>query len=83
MWFGADASDAAGGRPLGAYEPPPNERWHSFGQNNSGMPNSVVNDVAVQCLTSQESGDDATSCTGKRAWIATRDMGIAVYDMPN
>ena len=81
VWFGADVPGAAGGRPLAAYEPPPNERWHTFGQNNSGMPGSAVSDVAVQCLADPKAG--ATGCAGKRIWIATRGMGIAVYDMPD
>ena len=83
LWFGAEGPGASLGQQLAAYEPPPQgksddaARWHAFGYKNSGLPDSAVSDVVVQCPT----GSLAT-CEGLRVWIATRTAGLAVYEIP-
>lgn len=89
LWFGTEGPGAGLGQQLAAYEPPPREkpeqsgRWHAYGYKNSGLPDSTVSDIVVQCPTGALRGGDPTSCEGLRVWIATYTAGLALYEPPN
>jgi hypothetical protein len=75
LWFGADVPGGGRGSQIAAYVPNAAGDWRVFGSRNSGLPDSAVSDLAVQC------GDPET-CEGLRVWIATRTAGLAVYEPP-
>ncbi len=76
LWFGTDVPSGGTGSQIAAYVPGDGGEWRVFGPRNSGLPDSAVSDVAVQC------GDPGT-CDGMRVWVATRTAGVAVYEVPN
>jgi 4-amino-4-deoxy-L-arabinose transferase-like glycosyltransferase len=83
LWFGTEGPGASLGQQLAAYEPPPQAsdgagRWHAYGYKNSGLPDSAVSDIAVQC---GEALDDPASCN-VWVWIATHTAGLALYQVP-
>jgi hypothetical protein len=96
LWFATAGPDTNQGRPVAAYMPPSlsqsdaahgktssTGRWRAFGYRNSGLPDSAVSDIAVQCLEGTLSSSDPMTCEGLRVWVATRAAGVAMYEIPN
>jgi sugar lactone lactonase YvrE len=87
LWLAAEGPGAQLGQQLAAYEPPSSQEpgetgsWHVYGYKNSGLPDSVISDIAVQCPAGTL--DNPTTCDGLRIWIGTFTAGLAVYEIPN
>jgi sugar lactone lactonase YvrE len=87
LWLAVEGPGAQLGQQLAAYEPPPTGepdetgRWHVYGYKNSGLPDSVISDIAVQCPAGTPA--NPTTCDGLRIWIATLTAGLAVYEIPD
>ncbi len=87
LWFGTEGPGAGLGQQLAAYEPPGHPggagRWRAYGHNNSGLPNSPVSDIAVQCPNAVPDSENPETCEGLRVWVATYTAGVTLYEIPN